>query len=144
MAEAGIVSFKLWVSSEFDDRFSFYVDGVYTSAASGPGLEWEEVAAPVDAGVHTLVFVFEKDATVSQGEDVARIDDLAIPGGDVAVTTNVAVATAADANSAPWTPPSLGHFRIRVTALGDVAPWLASDRSTRATRARARWPSTCR
>ncbi len=52
-----------------------------------------------------------------------------IPGIEVALPETIVAATGPDATSHTWTPAAAGDYRIRVTAAGDLAPWLASDES---------------
>lgn len=86
----GTVSFDRRVSSEQDyDCFRFIVDGVQqnvqgTCASSG-GLgasgevAWGTVSVPITSGPHTLTWSYEKDSSVSDGQDAAWIDKLVLP-----------------------------------------------------------------
>jgi hypothetical protein len=91
--QAGNISFKRRVSSEESyDCFRFLVDGVQQSvggacAGLGPSaglgasgeLDWALVTVPVTAGVHTIVFSYEKDDIASFGDDAAWIDAVSLP-----------------------------------------------------------------
>ncbi|MDP9492267.1 MAG: M4 family metallopeptidase, partial [Actinomycetota bacterium] len=134
MNEAGFVRFKVWVSTEQNyDFFTMHVDGVWMPPElSGVGTQWVEASVPLEAGVHTITWVFEKDGSDPPNPAVLDriwIDDLVIPGGAAAPPTTIVAATAPDATSHSWTPSAAGAFRVRLTALGNLAPWLASAES---------------
>ena len=86
----GTVSFDRRVSSEPDyDCFRFLIDGVQQnvqgSCANSGGLgasgnvAWGSVAVPITSGPHTLTWSYEKDSSVSDGQDAAWIDKLVLP-----------------------------------------------------------------
>ena len=78
---AGTVVFYVRISSEANfDFLRFYVDGVQRGQWSGtaaPG--WQTFSTPLTAGVHTLRWSYEKDASASLGQDAAWIDGLTTP-----------------------------------------------------------------
>lgn len=66
------------VSSEGSDWLYFFVDGHrrgYWSGNSG----WQRYARLLPAGKHTLQWMYQKDASRSEREDCARIDDIRLP-----------------------------------------------------------------
>ncbi len=72
------VSFYFMVSSEAHDWLYFYIDGRrvgYWSGNSG----WRRYVRLLSAGRHQLQWVYQKDASQSEREDCARIDDLRLP-----------------------------------------------------------------
>ncbi|MEO5676179.1 MAG: hypothetical protein ABIQ84_01410, partial [Usitatibacter sp.] len=81
---AGNVSFRVKVSTEPGfDFLRFYID-----ADPVPKMSWSGTAVagwtlsptfPITAGVHTLRWVYEKDASVSVGSDAVYIDGLLTP-----------------------------------------------------------------
>ena len=98
---AGNVTFSRKVSSEAGyDCLQFYVDGIQqndggacgVSATSGVSGEvpWGSVSFPVTAGVHTLLWSYEKDASVSANQDAAWIDAVVLPGAVPAVAATIA------------------------------------------------------
>ena len=72
------VVFYYNVSSEGSDWLYFFVDGRrrgYWSGNSG----WQRYARLLPAGKHTLQWIYQKDASRSEREDRARIDDIRLP-----------------------------------------------------------------
>lgn len=72
------VSFFYHVSSESHDRLYFYVDGRRSSYWGGNG-GWQYFARALPAGKHTLQWVYQKDATGSEHNDCAYLDDIRLP-----------------------------------------------------------------
>jgi hypothetical protein len=81
---AGNVSYRAKISSEPDfDALSFFVDGVQQPMTwSGTAVAGWTMSPtyPLTAGVHTLRWVYQKDASASAGMDAAFIDALVTPG----------------------------------------------------------------
>ncbi len=72
------VSFNCKVSSEaIWDTLSFYIDGVKLDQWSGE-LDWQNVDYPVSSGIHTFTWTYSKDVSISEGSDVAWIDNIRI------------------------------------------------------------------
>lgn len=72
----GEIRFYRKVSSEsYFDSLRFYIDDVKTCEWSGDK-DWEEMIYTVTLGTYTLKFEYEKDSSVSEGEDAAWIDDI--------------------------------------------------------------------
>ena len=72
------LSFYFKVSSEAHDWLYFYIDGRkvgYWSGNSG----WRRYARLLAAGRHQLEWAYEKDASQSERDDCALIDDLQLP-----------------------------------------------------------------
>jgi len=65
-------------SSEPDyDGLVFYIDDVGQAFWSGI-TNWTQAAYPVSAGLHTFTWVYEKDDSVSEGDDRVYIDNVSI------------------------------------------------------------------
>lgn len=79
---AGQIRFARKVSSEPNyDFLSFHVDGVKRGSWSGDQ-DWNMESFSFGAGTHTFVWSYEKDASVSGGEDAAWIDLMSIVPGE--------------------------------------------------------------
>lgn len=72
------VSFYYHVSSELHDWLLFYVDGRKRGYWSG-NTGWQYYSYPLPAGRHELTWYYEKDASGSEGDDCAHIDDVRLP-----------------------------------------------------------------
>jgi hypothetical protein len=78
--EDGGVSFYRKVSSEGDeDYLRFYIDDDLQDSWSGEQ-DWSLQEYTNVWGVHTLKWVYEKDASMSSGSDCAWIDKITITG----------------------------------------------------------------
>ncbi len=76
----GEISFFRKVSSEDSyDYLRFYIDGVQKDEWAGEE-GWDEVSFDVTAGTHTFKWAYEKDWSVSNGDDCAWIDYIIFPG----------------------------------------------------------------
>ncbi len=76
---SGNIAFYCKVSSETGfDYLQFYIDGVEKGKWSGEE-DWIEVSFSVTAGVRTFKWTYSKDGSVSEGDDTAWIDDIALP-----------------------------------------------------------------
>lgn len=74
-----VISFYRKVSSESDyDYLRFYIDNNLIDEWAGEE-DWEEVSFPVTEGSHIFKWAYEKDASVSNGEDCAWIDYIIFP-----------------------------------------------------------------
>ena len=72
------ISFACKVSSEQDyDYLKFYIDGKRQDMFSGE-IDWTMYSYSVLPGAHTFRWVYEKDETISEGEDFAWIDSIVI------------------------------------------------------------------
>ncbi len=86
--EPGTVAFARRVSSEADfDFLRFYIDGVEMGAWSG-NVPWGEVSYPVETGLHTLTWTYQKDDLVSSGTDRAWVDEITLPPHQIVVGTH--------------------------------------------------------
>ena len=75
----GNVSFFRKVSSENNyDYLRFYIDGTLMDQWAG-NVAWGLATYPVSAGVHTFLWKYYKDGSVSTGEDCAWIDYIEFP-----------------------------------------------------------------
>jgi hypothetical protein len=85
------ISFYRKVSSESNyDYLRFYIDGVQIDEWSGE-VDWEEVSFPITAGEHTFTWSYEKDYSVSNGDDCAWVDYIVFPSFAGAAPLAVAV-----------------------------------------------------
>lgn len=72
------VTFYYRVSSEGSDWLYFFLDGRrrgYWSGNSG----WQYYARALPAGKHTLQWIYQKDASRSERDDCAHVDDIRLP-----------------------------------------------------------------
>ena len=73
------ISFYRKVSSEEGwDYLKFYIDGTQMDEWSGEE-SWDEFSYPVSAGNHTFKWAYEKDGSVSNGDDCGWIDYIIFP-----------------------------------------------------------------
>ncbi|MHC4676955.1 MAG: GLUG motif-containing protein [Planctomycetota bacterium] len=78
--EDGSVSFYCKVSSESDDDFlRFFIDDDPQGGWSGEQ-DWSLQEYVITSGIHTLKWVYGKDASISSGSDCAWIDKITITG----------------------------------------------------------------
>lgn len=72
--DGNFVAFAYKVSSERGfDKLNFSVDGVVKGSWSGE-VDWGTAYFPLDTGMHTLKWSYDKDFSVSEGQDKAWID----------------------------------------------------------------------
>ncbi|RLC50055.1 MAG: hypothetical protein DRH79_08160, partial [Candidatus Cloacimonadota bacterium] len=75
----GDISFYRKVSSEgYWDYLEFYINGNLQEEWSGT-IGWGQVTFPVQAGTRTFKWSYDKDGSVSTGNDCAWIDDIIFP-----------------------------------------------------------------
>lgn len=72
------ISFWYNVSSEASDWLNFYIDGRRRGYWSG-NTGWKRFALPLTQGKHLLQWEYAKDASQSQRDDCARIDNVSLP-----------------------------------------------------------------
>lgn len=76
---AGQISFYRKVSSESGyDYLQFYIDNQLQDEWAGE-LDWQEFIYDVSAGTHTFKWIYEKDYSVSSGDDCGWIDFVTFP-----------------------------------------------------------------
>ena len=63
-------------SSNFWDKFQFFVDGVEQFAFGAGPHDWTVYATALTAGEHTLTWTYTKDSSVNNEPDCARLDDV--------------------------------------------------------------------
>ena len=72
------ISFACKVSSEQDyDYLKFYIDGKRQEMLSGE-IDWSVYSYSIWPGIHTFKWVYEKDETISEGDDAAWVDSIVI------------------------------------------------------------------
>ncbi|BDX05918.1 reprolysin-like metallopeptidase [Planctobacterium marinum] len=76
---AGTVSFDARVSSEEGwDYLVVYLDGSEVTRLSGI-LDWQTYSFDVTAGAHIISWQYEKDGSISSGDDTAWVDNISLP-----------------------------------------------------------------
>ncbi|NMG16349.1 S8 family serine peptidase [Aromatoleum bremense] len=76
LAGPGILSFQWRVSSERGyDYLDLYIDDGFANGISGE-TDWRTVSIPLGTGRYTLSWVFNKDNSVSAGEDAAWVNEV--------------------------------------------------------------------
>ncbi len=79
-SEDGNLSFDLKTSTESGwDYFLVYLDSNLAYYLSGEN-DWQTVQIPVSAGAHEVLFVYQKDSSVSSGADTVWIDNVSYTG----------------------------------------------------------------
>ncbi len=97
----GEISFYYKVSSEATyDYLRFYIDGTQMGEWEGD-TGWEQVSYDVSAGTHTFKWAYEKDYSVSGGQDCAWIDWIELPLYDESVGLHNSNLTEQDLNCYP-------------------------------------------
>lgn len=82
VATSGHISFYKKVSSETNyDYLRFYIDSVQVAEWSGV-IDWSEHIFPVTSGLHSFEWKYEKDGSVSSGDDAAWVDYIVFPAID--------------------------------------------------------------
>ena len=75
----GDISFQWKVSSQTDeDLLVFYIDNAYYGIISGEQ-DWIEFTEPLEAGIHTLRWKYQKDNNTDEFLDSAWIDNISFP-----------------------------------------------------------------
>lgn len=75
----GEISFWRNVSSENGfDFLRFSIDSELKGEWSGDS-DWEQISFPIESGQHSFKWSYEKDSSVSSGEDTAWFDDVVFP-----------------------------------------------------------------
>lgn len=77
-ADGQIVFYKKVSSEEAYDFMRFYIDDNEMDSWSGED-DWSEESYPVEAGTRTFRWVYEKDGSVSEGDDCGWIDYVTFP-----------------------------------------------------------------
>ena len=75
----GNISFYKFVSSEAYDYLQFYIDNNKQGEWSGIDNAWSFVSFPVTVGNHDFEWEYDKDGSVSDGQDCAWIDYIVFP-----------------------------------------------------------------
>lgn len=110
VSDTGSVSFARRVSTEENyDWLRFYIDGVEMGAWSGLH-DWEEITYPISAGLHTLLWVYEKDNIGSANNDRCWVDDISLPPHQLVVPTNTPEKGLASLKASP--NPTSGNVQI--------------------------------
>jgi len=80
--DGGKVEFDYYVSSEGNwDYLRFYIDGAQQGEWAGD-VAWASISyEAISAGAHTLKWAYEKDSSVSSGDDLTKIDNVLVSDG---------------------------------------------------------------
>jgi hypothetical protein len=77
--EAVTFSFDYKVSSEANyDMFSFVIDGSNHLANLSGDIDWTHFSVELEAGTHTIQWIYRKDEMYSSGDDAVSIKDIHI------------------------------------------------------------------
>lgn len=108
------IKFCLKVSSESSyDYLRFYIDNVKIGEWSGEEA-WQQVAYAVSAGTHSFKWSYEKDISVSNGEDAAWIDNIIFPPVDT--FTGISTPEVKSSLMTIYPNPSAGLFTLLIAA----------------------------
>lgn len=92
----GQISYYYKVDSEnMWDFLRFYIDGTEMAEYSGPG-SWQLATFDVSAGNHTFEWVYEKDGSVSDGEDCGWIDFVEFPAMNISKASKDVISISAN------------------------------------------------
>ncbi len=102
IADVDLLSFYYKVSSEGTyDFLRFFVDGVKQGEWSGE-VPWTQFSMSIAAGQHTFLWSYEKDGSVSSGDDMGVIDFIEFPAQGTPGTPMISLdATSFEASLAP-------------------------------------------
>jgi len=76
----GTLEFDWKVSSEDEDYLKLYIDGKLKSRISG-NVDWSHYSITFDEGGHTVRWSYEKDLSVSFGDDIGYVDSVRFTTG---------------------------------------------------------------
>ena len=80
VAEDGVLNFDVKTSTEAGwDYFVVFVDFTAVYVDSGEN-DWQNVSIPLSAGPRNIIFYYEKDSSVSVGDDMAWVDNVTYTG----------------------------------------------------------------
>ena len=106
----GEISFYRKVSSENNfDKLYFYIDGTEKGNWSGE-VNWSQITYPLAIGHHELKWTYEKDFSVSSGQDCAWLDNIVFPPTDLITITQETTTNALTL----FPNPNKGQFSINL------------------------------
>ncbi len=113
VTDDGFVAFARRVSSEEGyDFLVFSIDNTPAGAWSGE-VSWEEVSFPIEKGLHTLTWTYQKDDLIADGADRAWVDEVMLPPHKIVTS---APAPTPDAFGLSATPnPTNGLLTLRLS-----------------------------
>ncbi len=131
------ISFWHKISSENNyDKLQFYMDGNILGTWSGM-LNWAKAQYPVSAGTHIFKWAYEKDYSMSSGDDAAYLDFIILPafgtpsanaGSDAEVceaTGHTLSGIASNYNSILWETSGNGTFDDAASLTATYTPGTA-------------------
>jgi len=111
---------RFWkkVSSESNyDHFTFYINDEEMDSWSGD-VAWSEEVYPVSEGPVTFKWTYDKDSSVSSGEDCAWIDEIIFPPSIVPQPAELVVGTTEI--DMEMTPDATGNYTFTLENAGDL------------------------
>lgn len=76
----GSLRFRWRVSSEQPyDNLRYTLNGTFMSVISGE-VDWEEIEVPLQPGRNQITWIYEKDGSTSDGEDLGQVADITLSG----------------------------------------------------------------
>ncbi|MCD6659577.1 MAG: C25 family cysteine peptidase [Lentimicrobium sp.] len=79
-----MLGFRIKVSSQENaDKLTLIIDGEVAAVYSG-NIDWREESFAVEAGEHLIEWIYTKDGAVAEGSDAAWIDNIYLPGNEMA------------------------------------------------------------
>ncbi len=119
------LSFWYRVSSETGyDFLRFYTDSVLVQSWSGEK-GWDRFSTILDKGNHQLTWAYQKDQSISKGEDAAWIDDISFPATAFR-RSDLSLVHVLSPGSGPWLDHENVSFLVRNTGL-DTIPGFAVE-----------------
>jgi hypothetical protein len=89
------------VSSESAyDFLRVYLDSILMYSWSGE-VPWARVSIPLSPGFHNVTWIYQKDQSISKGQDAAWIDDIVFPSTAFR-GTDLSIIRLTDPESGPW------------------------------------------
>ena len=78
--DAGVFSYFMKLDTESGyDFINFYIDGSIEEEELSGSSDWSEYSYDINAGSHTFKWKYEKNGSVSNGEDCAWVDYITLP-----------------------------------------------------------------
>ena len=116
---ADTIAFYFKVSSETNyDKLHFFIDN-YEKAEWSGSLDWQRIAFPVAAGIHTYKWSYTKDVSMASGQDCAWIDNISLPAPRVMAGTAGYDITVCEGNDAQIVGYAIHYDHLLWTTSGD-------------------------
>ncbi len=105
------------------DFLNFQIDGVTQSSISG-ATTWAQKSFSIPAGSHTLRWLYEKDGSVTTGQDAGFVDSVSFSGNVAQILLDTSTLTA---SATQGTKPADASFTLRNGGTGTLAYTLSSN-----------------